>query len=142
MREVGSYVEQDDALLGVLTVEETITYAARLRCVPTTSPRRPPNLRCIASSLPYDVPHETTKHLVQSTMRSLGLTDIAHNRIGTPIQRGISGGQKRRVTIACSVVAQPKILLCDEPTSGLDSMTSYQVISSSASLSSFEWYQN
>lgn len=61
----------------------------------------------------------------------MGLTDVANNRIGTPIQRGISGGQKRRVTIASAVVSRPRILLCDEPTSGLDSTTSMKVIASS-----------
>jgi ATP-binding cassette, subfamily G (WHITE), member 2 len=65
--------------------------------------------------------------MVKKTLRSLGLTDVRKNRIGTYFQRGISGGQKRRVTIASSVVTQPRIFLCDEPTSGLDSMTGYQV---------------
>lgn len=63
-------------------------------------------------------------------MKSLGIYEIANNRIGTPIQRGISGGQKRRVTIACAVVSHPRILFLDEPTSGLDSLTSQEVIAS------------
>ncbi|KAL8278129.1 hypothetical protein RQP46_009453 [Phenoliferia psychrophenolica] len=67
---------------------------------------------------------------IDHTLKSLGLQDIANNRIGTPLQRGISGGQKRRVTIACSMVAQPRILVLDEPTSGLDAASSLEVISS------------
>ncbi|KAE8198143.1 hypothetical protein CF328_g3636 [Tilletia controversa] len=61
-------------------------------------------------------------------MEGLGLSHVAQNMIGTPIQRGISGGQKRRVTIGNSLVTLPKILLLDEPTSGLDSNTAYEVL--------------
>lgn len=70
---------------------------------------------------------------VDATVRSLGLQDVAHNKIGTPLQRGISGGQKRRVTIACSVVARPRVLVLDEPTSGLDSGSAHEVMASSLS---------
>lgn len=69
----------------------------------------------------------------------MGLTDVANNRIGTPIQRGISGGQKRRVTIASAVVSRPRVLLCDEPTSGLDSTTSMKVIASSKPDFNLQW---
>ena len=65
---------------------------------------------------------------IDSTLQSLGLASIANNRIGTPLQRGISGGQKRRVTIACSVVAKPRVLVLDEPTSGLDATSGKEVV--------------
>lgn len=83
-------------------------------------------------SLPPSTPHADISRRVEDTLQSMGLSEVADHRIGTPIQRGISGGQKRRVTIASAVVSQPQILLCDEPTSGLDSTTSYKVISSSS----------
>lgn len=108
-RDVFSFVEQDDALIGVLTVRETVTFAARL-ALPANSP-------------------DIADH-VDATLRSLGLQDVANNIIGTALQRGISGGQKRRVTIACSVVARPRVLVCDEPTSGLDSASSREVVAS------------
>ncbi|KZP14385.1 P-loop containing nucleoside triphosphate hydrolase protein [Athelia psychrophila] len=108
MRRTVSFVEQDDALLGVLTVRETIAYAARLS-LPRTD----------TASL---------DHQVDSTIRALGLQDVASNKIGTPLQRGISGGQKRRVTIACSVIARPRVLVLDEPTSGLDSQSAKEVM--------------
>ncbi|KAF9519274.1 hypothetical protein BS47DRAFT_85578 [Hydnum rufescens UP504] len=110
MRDIGSYVAQDDALHGFLTVKDNIRYSALL-------------------SLPHDTPANVIDGVVKNTLRSLGLTDVRKNRIGAHFQRGISGGQRRRVTIASSVVTQPQILLCDEPTSGLDSMTGYQVAS-------------
>jgi ABC-type multidrug transport system ATPase subunit len=84
----------------------------------------------MTNSLPRDTPDIDV--LVDSTLQSLGLLDVANNKIGTPIQRGISGGQKRRVTIACSVVARPRVLVLDEPTSGLDSGSAYEVMASSS----------
>jgi ABC-type multidrug transport system ATPase subunit len=109
MRRTVSLVEQDDALFGVLTVRETVSYAARL-----SLPRNTPNIGA---------------H-IDATLRSLGLQDVANNKIGTPLQRGISGGQKRRVTIACSVISRPRVLVLDEPTSGLDSGSALEVMSS------------
>ncbi|KAF6743949.1 P-loop containing nucleoside triphosphate hydrolase protein [Ephemerocybe angulata] len=60
----------------------------------------------------------------------LGLQSCAEQKIGTPISRGISGGQKRRVTAACAMVTFPRILFLDEVTSGLDSTAAREVISS------------
>lgn len=119
MRDLSSYVEQSDALLGVLTVQETIQYAARLRLL--RSPCIIINflIRMIRDSLPPSTPSEVIEGRVRATIRGLGLTDVMRNRIGTPIQRGISGGQMRRVTIGCALVTFPKILLLDEPTSGM-----------------------
>ncbi|KAF9517567.1 hypothetical protein BS47DRAFT_508956 [Hydnum rufescens UP504] len=110
MRDLGSCVAQDDALHGFLSVKDNIRYSALL-------------------SLPHDTPTDVMDGIVKKTLRSLGLTDVRKNRIGSHFRRGISGGQKRRVTIASSVITQPQILLCDEPMSGLDSATGYQVAS-------------
>jgi ABC-type multidrug transport system ATPase subunit len=82
---------------------------------------------------PHSLPRNTTNidSHIDATLRSLGLQDVANNKIGTPLQRGISGGQKRRVTIACSVISRPRVLVLDEPTSGLDSGSAQEVMASS-----------
>ncbi|PFH45697.1 hypothetical protein AMATHDRAFT_77954 [Amanita thiersii Skay4041] len=110
LHRLSSFVEQDDALLGVLTVRESITYALRLH-----SPR---------------LPRREVRERVERVITMLGLQSCANQRIGTPIQRGISGGQKRRVTAACAMVTYPRILLLDEITSGLDSTSAREVMAS------------
>jgi ABC-type Mn2+/Zn2+ transport system ATPase subunit len=57
------------------------------------------------------------------------LREQAKTIIGTPIQKGISGGQKRRVSVASQLLTGPKLLFLDEPTSGLDSAASWEVMS-------------
>jgi ABC-type multidrug transport system ATPase subunit len=106
---MSSYVEQEDALIGSLTVRETLYFAAQL-------------------ALPSSVPAASRKALITSLLSSFGLTAQADTLIGTPIRKGVSGGQKRRVSVASQLITSPKILFLDEPTSGLDSAASYEVI--------------
>lgn len=61
-------------------------------------------------------------------LKAFGIQEQVKTLIGTPIQKGISGGQKRRVSVATQLITSPKILFMDEPTSGLDSTASYEVI--------------
>jgi ABC-type arginine transport system ATPase subunit len=69
------------------------------------------------------------KDRVQLLLNAFGIQGQAKTLIGTPIKKGISGGQKRRVSVASQLITSPKILFMDEPTSGLDSTASYEVIS-------------
>ena len=66
---------------------------------------------------------------IEIIIESFGLQNQSNSIIGTPIQKGISGGQKRRVSVASQLITGPKILFLDEPTSGLDSTASLEVIS-------------
>ncbi|KAL8858115.1 MAG: hypothetical protein Q9178_005292 [Gyalolechia marmorata] len=107
IQSISSFVEQEDALIGSLTVRETLDFAARL-------------------SLPrYD---ETAVDDDDELISSFGLRQQANTLVGTPIRKGISGGQKRRLSIASQLITGPKILFLDEPTSGLDSTASFEVI--------------
>ena len=108
-RSISSYVEQEDVLIGSLTVRETVDFAARMAST------------CIKSPA-------ARKRVVASLVSAFGLNSVADVLIGTPIQRGISGGQKRRVSCASQLIAGPKLLFLDEPTSGLDSTASREVI--------------
>ncbi|KZZ87295.1 ABC-2 type transporter [Moelleriella libera RCEF 2490] len=108
-RQMTCFVEQDDALIGSLTVRETLEFSARLSDKSSLSRRE----RLIR---------------IDSLLSSLGLASQSETLIGTPIRKGISGGQKRRVGVASQLIAGPKMLFLDEPTSGLDSSASYEVV--------------
>ncbi|CAG7971254.1 unnamed protein product [Penicillium salamii] len=105
-----SYVEQEDALIGSLTVQETLKFAADL-------------------SLTGSVPKIQRMERIRTLLEAFGIQKQANTIVGTPIRKGISGGQKRRVSVASQLITCPKILFLDEPTSGLDSTASYEVIS-------------
>lgn len=98
-RRVVGFVDQEDTLMGTLTVYETVLYSALLR-------------------LPRDMSFEDKKMRTLETMHELGILGIRDSRIGESGQRSISGGEKRRVSIACELVTSPSILFLDEPTSG------------------------
>jgi ABC-type multidrug transport system ATPase subunit len=91
-----AYVPQDDILHPSLSVEETIDYAAQLRLDP-------------------QMPEARRRATVRSAMLQLNLEDHASSKI-----RSLSGGQRKRVSVAVELLAQPPILFLDEPTSGLD----------------------
>ncbi|XP_016127707.1 ATP-binding cassette sub-family G member 5-like [Sinocyclocheilus grahami] len=61
-------------------------------------------------------------------MVELSLGHVAHSMIGGRIFPGISGGERRRVSIASQLLQDPKVILLDEPTTGLDSMTANQIV--------------
>ncbi|KAL1306206.1 hypothetical protein AAFC00_004304 [Neodothiora populina] len=109
-RRISAYVEQEDALVGSLTVRETLSFAARL-------------------SLPSDIDKAERIARIEALITAFGLQGQSNTLIGTAIRKGISGGQKRRVSVAAQLITSPKLLFLDEPTSGLDSAASFEVIS-------------
>ncbi|XP_041021322.1 ABC transporter G family member 4-like [Juglans microcarpa x Juglans regia] len=102
-RKLSAYVPQHDACLPLLTVSETFAFAARLVHVPKTS-----DISAIVSSL----------------LTELRLTHLANTRLA----HGLSGGERRRVSIGLSLLHDPAVLLLDEPTSGLDSSSAFNVM--------------
>lgn len=108
-KDICSYVSQDDDhLLAKLTVKETFDYAAKLRLHNLTPLQR--------------------EQKVNQLIRSLGLKHCENTIIGNEFVKGISGGEKRRVTMGIQLLNDPPILLLDEPTSGLDSFTSATIL--------------
>lgn len=107
-RRISGYVTQDDALFPLLTVEETLMYSALLR------------LRC---------GRKEAAIRVKELMKELSLDHVASSRIGGGSNRGISGGERRRVSIGVDLVHDPAVILIDEPTSGLDSASALHVVS-------------
>lgn len=108
-RQISTFVEQEDALIGSLTVYESVRYAAEFSLTQVTSTLRNQN--------------------VEETIQQFGLGDAKFTRIGTPLQKGCSGGQKRRVSVAGQLITLPKLVFLDEPTSGLDSAASFEICS-------------
>ncbi|GAB4823317.1 hypothetical protein N2152v2_010363 [Parachlorella kessleri] len=107
LRRKVAFVPQDDTLLPTLTVAECLTYSALLR-LPT-------------SLTPEQVQAQAQ---VRRVVEELGLQHVAGSRVGGLTgSRGISGGERRRVTIGMELVTDPAVLVLDEPTSGLDSYT-------------------
>jgi ABC-type multidrug transport system ATPase subunit len=68
---------------------------------------------------------------VSNLLEQLGLMRVANTIIGDEGHRGVSGGERRRVSIGIDIVHDPLILFLDEPTSGLDSTNAYLVVSQS-----------
>lgn len=64
----------------------------------------------------------------EDVLLKLGLKDCADNLIGSDLIKGISGGEKRRVSIAVQILTDPRILMLDEPTSGLDAFTALSIM--------------
>jgi ABC-type multidrug transport system ATPase subunit len=70
---------------------------------------------------------EEVNDIVEGTIMEMGLQDCADRLIGNWHLRGISGGEKKRLSIALEILTRPSLLFLDEPTSGLDSASAYFV---------------
>ncbi|KAL3501633.1 hypothetical protein ACH5RR_036082 [Cinchona calisaya] len=109
MKRKTGFVSQDDVLYPHLTVFETLTYAAFLR-------------------LPNKLTREQKIEQAELIIMELGLTRCRNSMVGSPVLRGLSGGERKRVSIGQEMLVNPSLLLLDEPTSGLDSTTAQRII--------------
>ncbi|XP_052182364.1 ABC transporter G family member STR-like [Diospyros lotus] len=109
MKMISSYVMQDDQLFPMLTVFETFMFAADVRLPPSLS-------------------RADKKQRVHELLDQLGLQSTAHTYIGDEGRRGVSGGERRRVSIGIDIIHKPSLLFLDEPTSGLDSTSAFSVV--------------
>ncbi|KAF3780375.1 ABC transporter G family member 10 [Nymphaea thermarum] len=109
MRSISAYVMQDDLLFPMLSVEETLTFAAEFR-------------------LPQTVSKEKKRERVEALIDQLDLRRAVKTVIGDEGHRGVSGGERRRVSIGIDIIHDPILLFLDEPTSGLDSTSAFMVV--------------
>ncbi|KAH0704878.1 hypothetical protein KY290_012000 [Solanum tuberosum] len=98
---ISGYCEQNDIHSPYVTVYESLVYSAWLR-------------------LPSDVDEKTRKMFVDEVMELVELTPLRSALVGLPGVNGLSTEQRKRLTIAVELVANPSIIFMDEPTSGLD----------------------
>ncbi|XP_027345550.1 ABC transporter G family member 14-like [Abrus precatorius] len=117
MKRRTGFVAQDDVLYPHLTVTETLLFTALLR-------------------LPNSLTREEKVEHVENIMNELGLSRCRGSMIGGPLFRGISGGEKKRVSIGQEMLINPSLLLLDEPTSGLDSTTAQRIMNTIKRLAS------
>jgi ABC-type multidrug transport system ATPase subunit/ABC-type polysaccharide/polyol phosphate export permease len=108
-RKLFGYVAQEDSLHETSTPREALRFSAKLRLPKTTT-------------------DEEIESLVNTKLKELGLEQAADTIIGGGFKKGISGGQKKRVSIGVELIANPTIIFLDEPTSGLDSYAAAQVM--------------
>lgn len=109
------FVTQDDVLYPHLTVRETLIFCALLR-------------------LPNSLNRTEKIAVTNSVITELGLNKCEDTIIGNSFIRGVSGGERKRVSIAHEMLINPSLLILDEPTSGLDATAAYRLVSTLGSL--------
>lgn len=102
------HVSQDDLLIEELTVYENLFYNAKL---------------CFGN-----LPDEEIAAKCTSLLASLGLSETRHLKVGSPLEKTISGGQRKRLNISLELIREPSVLFVDEPTSGLSSRDSENIM--------------
>ena len=102
------FVPQDDLLIEELTVYQNLWYTAKL---------------CFEGMSDADLDRRVMK-----TLKDLGLDAAKDLKVGSPIHKYISGGQRKRLNIALELIREPAVLFLDEPTSGLSSADTEKVI--------------
>lgn len=104
-----AYVRQEDLFFSQLTVRETLSLAAEML------------LKDISSV-------EERDEYVNNLLFRLGLVACADSPVGDAKVRGISGGEKKRLSMACELIASPSVIFADEPTTGLDAFQAEKVM--------------
>lgn len=109
MKRRTGFVSQDDVVYPHLTVLETLKFTALLR-------------------LPKSLTRAEKIEQAEMVAAELGLARCMNTLVGGPLLRGVSGGERKRVSIGQEMLVDPSLLLLDEPTSGLDSTTAQRIV--------------
>ena len=104
-----AYVQQDDILFQTMTVRECLEFAAKLK-------------------LPGEYGQKMAR--VNDLISTLKLNKCQNTRIGGPLVKGVSGGERKRTSIGVELITDPNLIFLDEPTTGLDSFTATSVMES------------
>ncbi|CAI9096727.1 OLC1v1032940C3 [Oldenlandia corymbosa var. corymbosa] len=104
-----AYIRQEDLFFSQLTVRETLSLAAEMQLADISSV-------------------EERDEYVNKLLFKLGLVSCADSRVGDAKVRGISGGEKKRLSLACELIASPSVIFADEPTTGLDAFQAEKVM--------------
>ena len=102
-----AFVQQDDILFQTMTVRECLEFAARLKLKGS---------------------EEIKMSRVQVIIDTLKLNKCQNTRIGGPLVKGVSGGERKRTSIGVELITDPSLIFLDEPTTGLDSFTATSVM--------------
>ena len=111
LKMISAYVQQDDYFIGTMTVKEVMMFHANLRM-----DRATPGFR--------------KEEKVYKVLSKLGLLKVQDSLVGYPggLVRGISGGERKRLSVATELLMDPPLLFIDEPTSGLDSFMAESIV--------------
>lgn len=104
-----AFVRQEDLFFSQLTVRETLSLAVELQLSKVSNP-------------------EDREKYVNDLIFRLGLVSCAESIVGDAKVRGISGGEKKRLSVACEMIASPSVIFADEPTTGLDAFQAEMVM--------------
>ncbi|XP_047320053.1 pleiotropic drug resistance protein 1-like [Impatiens glandulifera] len=136
-----AYISQNDLHIGELTVRETLAFSARCQGIGSryemlAELSRREKQANIKPDLDIDIfmkaaSLEGQEAIVTDyTLRILGLENCADSLVGDGMIRGISGGEKKRVTVGEMLVGPARALMMDEISTGLDSSTTFQIVNS------------
>ena len=104
---MSAYVQQDDILFQTMTVKECLEFAAKLKLDGTDGQKQA---------------------RVSKLIQDLRLKNCENTRIGGPLVKGVSGGERKRTSIGVELITDPSLIFLDEPTTGLDSFTATSVM--------------
>jgi len=117
--DISAHVEQEDVLYALSTTQETLDFQGRLR-------------------LPKGTSKEERDRRIEEVLRQLGLFEVRNTNVGgnsfNGALRGLSGGERKRLSIALELLHKPRVIFLDEPTSGLDSYQALNVMEKLADL--------
>ena len=109
IKKISGFVFQDDIILKTMTVKEALYMSALLR-------------------LPEEISEQEKMNKVNEMIKLLHLEQCENTIVGDSLSKGISGGERKRLSVGMEMITNPSIIFLDEPTSGLDTYSAYNLI--------------